>query len=203
MGHAPIDPSAAVCGVFRENLVFAKSHLARILDAHAGQSRIGPSGRRAPIENRGGENLLPDRIGSDPRYWWDEGRVKSRHRWRSRRRSCLPFRAQRAVPEGSRGKRKLRLAQAGFARESGAQGTLRWPAGSIAASRWRIRLLPRADPLFTPKHGPRSRNTAFGLGCGVDVFGAELLGPAVRGPSSFSSRFTIDGRGTASSRASR
>ncbi|MEA2680870.1 MAG: hypothetical protein QOK03_2592, partial [Candidatus Binataceae bacterium] len=33
-GHAPIDP-AAPCVAFSGNLVFAKSHLARILDAHA------------------------------------------------------------------------------------------------------------------------------------------------------------------------
>jgi len=45
-GHAPIDPSAP-CVAFSGNLVFAKSHLARILDAHA------------PIPNRSIERKAP------------------------------------------------------------------------------------------------------------------------------------------------
>jgi len=155
-GHAPIDPSAP-CVAFSGNLVFAKSHLARILDAHAANPE---SVHRAEStdRDRGGE-IFTGPIGQI----LDAGGMKTGDISASLALSAsklLPF-ALNGRPE-DREEAELRLAQA--VREESAHKDAplaRWIDRRLS---WRISYFLAQTPV-TPNMVTVA-NTAFGLGCG-------------------------------------
>ncbi len=155
-GHPPaIDPSAP-CVAFSGNLVFAKSHLARILNAHAANPE---SVHRAEStdRDRGGE-IVTGPIGQI----LDAGGMKTGNISRTLAPSSsklLPF-ALNGRPE-DREEAELRLAQA--VREESAHKDAplaRWIDRRIS---WRISYFLAQTPI-TPNMVTVA-NTAFGLGC--------------------------------------
>jgi phosphatidylglycerophosphate synthase len=153
-GHAPIDPSAA-CVAFSGNLVFAKSHLTRILNAHAANPE---SVHRAEStdHDRGGE-IVTGPIGQI----LDAGGMKTgiSGALAPSASELLPF-ALNGRPE-DREEAELRLAQA--VREESAHKDAplaRWIDRRIS---WRISYWLAQTPI-TPNMVTVA-NTAFGLGC--------------------------------------
>jgi len=155
-GHrATIDPSAP-CVAFSGNLVFAKSHLARILDAHAANPE---SVHRAEStdRDRGGE-IVTGPIGQI----LDAGGMKTGELSTTLAPTAsrlLPF-ALNGRPE-DREEAELRLAQA--VREESAHKDAplaRWIDRRLS---WRISYLLAQTPV-TPNMVTVA-NTAFGLGC--------------------------------------
>lgn len=155
-GHAPIDPSAT-CVAFSGNLVFAKSHLTRILDAHAANPE---SIHRAEStdRDRGGE-IVTGPIGQI----LDAGGIKTGSNSTTlapTTSSLLPF-ALNGRPE-DREEAELRLAQA--VREESAHKDAplaRWIDRRIS---WRISYWLAQKTSITPNMVTLA-NTAFGLGC--------------------------------------
>jgi phosphatidylglycerophosphate synthase len=154
-GHAPIDPSAP-CVAFSGNLVFAKSHLTRILDAHSANPE---SIHRAEStdRDRGGE-IVTGPIGQVLAAGGIDNSVNVSAILASSSK-LLPF-ALNGRPE-DREEAELRLAQA--VREESAHKDAplaRWIDRRIS---WRISYWLAQTPI-TPNMVTVA-NTAFGIGC--------------------------------------
>jgi phosphatidylglycerophosphate synthase len=175
---ASIDPSAA-CVAFSGNLVFAKSHLTRILDAHAlNPERVHRA--QSTDRDRGGE-IATGPIGQI----LDGGGMSTT--LVANASSLLPF-ALNGCPE-DREEAELRLAQS--VREESAHKDApmaRWVDRRIS---WRISYWLAAHTSITPNMVTVA-NTVFGLGCAL-MFAVPNYWARLFAAIFFLTSITIDG----------